>query len=1219
MFLLDAVEATEPPRLVFSASDLVTASECEYQALYRLDVKLSRRPKPDFPEDAMASRAADLGDVHEQRVLEQLEHTHGPWDRTTGTGVRRIDKAPTMDRATLESLAADTTEALRLGADVVFQATFFDGEFLGFADFIVRESDGRYAVWDSKLARHARVTALLQLAAYGDQLERLGFAPSPVATLVLGNLEHSEHPMPDLLPAFRELRTRFRRLTAEHRAAQTTVEWNQPGLRRCGKCDYCLEQVAAHDDLLLIGGMTAARRRTLMAEGITTMHQLAEQPAPAGENPDASLGRLREQARAQTGLLDFDGSASVGDHTVSYRLQPGQTIGDLPAPSDGDIFFDFEGDPLWQDPETGIWGLEYLFGVVEYDTGTPVFRPFWAHSRAGEKRAFLDFLAYVQQRRQRWPDLHVYHYAPYEKSALRNLSVLHTAGEDTVDAWLRESLLVDLYDTVRHSIRISEGSYSIKKLEPLYMGADGPRAGVTNAGASVVAYAIYCADRDAGNTEAAATTLASISAYNEYDCLSTLRLRDWLLGLAAGCPAPVAGPSNETATAVLPGTDAPEPEAYEPSAEELTLQSYLELDADFSSLPATEQSAARADHGAVAMVAAATGYHRREDKQFWWGHFDRLESPTEDWAETRGVFLVDSATVLEDWARPPRARTERRVVELTGTASDGTDLRPGTDWFRMYEAPVPAGADVPTGADGHPLPTARGGIFDTELLTVDVNGPTTVLTVAEKSTGKIPPYPQTPMALTPGRPIMTRSIRESLAELAREVGSALVVPSPAGNEDTVLPVITVPPRLPRHPGLDILRRATPRLATRDSLPPVTPDNAGRGDYIGAIIEAVADLDHSYLAVQGPPGTGKTHVGSHVIAALMARGWKIGVVGQSHAVVENMLGAAIGKAGVDPDRVGKKPKDPRTASPWSVTDDKKFASLLDSEGGALIGGTAWTMTGRQVPAGSLDLLVIDEAGQYSLANTLAVARAADRLLLLGDPRQLPQVTQGTHPEPVDDSALGWLSEGAATLPERLGYFLSDSWRMHPALCAKVSRLSYAGRLASAPAAALRHLDGAEPGVGTVLVDHRGNATSSAEEAAEITAQVGRHLRLRWDDGGYGPVRELGPQDILVVAAYNAQVNLIRTHLDAAGYDDVRVGTVDRFQGQEAPVVLVSMAVSAAEEAPRGMDFLLNRNRMNVAVSRAQWRTVIVRSPELTNFLPSRPEGLAELGAFVGLCG
>ncbi|HXD28203.1 MAG TPA: TM0106 family RecB-like putative nuclease [Arthrobacter sp.] len=1025
MFLLDTEQAgpagPDGPdgTLVFSASDLVIASECEFQSLYRLDVQLKRRPKPVFEDDAMAERAAELGDVHEQRVLAQLLTAHGPWDGERGTGVRQIDKAsPRMDRAALERLAADTTEALTRGADVVFQATFFDGEFLGFADFIVRDADGRYAVWDSKLARHAKVTALLQLAAYGDQLERLGFAPSPVATLVLGNLQHSEHPLPDLLPAYRERRDRFRRLTAAHRADPAPVEWGREDISACGRCDYCTEQVTAHDDLLLIGGMTVARRRKLIASGITTMHQFARQPAPAGEHPESALGRLRDQARAQTGLLDFDGTVDAGDHPVSYRLQPGHTIGSLPPASEGDIFFDFEGDPLWQDPETGSWGIEYLFGVIEHDTGTPVFRPFWAHSRAGEKRAFLDFLAYVEERRLRRPDLHVYHYAAYEKSALRNLSTTHTAGEDTVDAWLREGLLVDLFDTVRHSLRISERSYSIKKLEPLYMGGNLRGGDVKDAGASVVAYAHYCAALETGQPDEAARILDSIADYNEYDCLSTLRLRDWLLDLATDRPATGTGtgepgPHTGSATAVVPGTEAPATDApatgaYQPSAEELALQAYLQLDTDFSALDDGARERARADHAAVAMVAAATGYHRREDKQFWWGHFDRLESPVDDWSGTRDVFLVDSAEVLEDWATPPRARTQRRVLELTGTVSDGTDLRPGSSWFRMYDAPVPEGADVALDAEGLPLPRARGGIFDTVVETVETRGETTVLTVVEKSSGRIAPYPQTPMALTPGKPVMTVSIRQSLAELAREVGSRLAVPPPPGHDGGAPPVLRQAPPLPRHPGIDILRRRPPRLATLDRLPAVQPGAGGRGDYIAAITGAVADLDRSYLAVQGPPGTGKTHVGSHVIAALVARGWKIGVVGQSHAVVENMLTAAITKAGLDPDRVGKKPKDASVPHAWKVTDEKKFAALLESPEGALVGGTAWTMTGRQIPAGSLDLLVIDEAGQFSLANTLAVSRAAARLLLLGDPRQLPQVTQGTHPEPVDESALGWLS-------------------------------------------------------------------------------------------------------------------------------------------------------------------------------------------------------------------
>ncbi len=337
--------------------------------------------------------------------------------------------------------------------------------------------------------------------------------------------------------------------------------------------------------------------------------------------------------------------------------------------------------------------------------------------------------------------------------------------------------------------------------------------------------------------------------------------------------------------------------------------------------------------------------------------------------------------------------------------------------------------------------------------------------------------------------------------------------------------------------------------------------------------------------------------------------------------------------MDPRRVAKEVKhdDP---VPWTQCAKGDVEELLSKPGGALIGGTAWTMVGSSVPAGSLDLLVIDEAGQFSLANTMAVSRAAKRLLLLGDPQQLPQVTQGKHPEPVDESALGWLSDGYNTLPPELGYFLALSWRMHPELCSAVSELSYDNRLESASAAKERHLEGAAPGISCVYVPHTGNSTSSTEEAAEVVRQVQAHLGLTWLDPSTSAAsrsaetqsaesqpaegRPLEETDILVVAAYNAQVQLIKHHLRGAGLSKVRVGTVDKFQGQEAPVVIVSMAASAAGEVPRGMEFLLSRNRINVAVSRGQWRAVVVRSPELTNYLPTHPEGLENLGGFVALC-
>ncbi|GAA4663146.1 TM0106 family RecB-like putative nuclease [Arthrobacter cryoconiti] len=1208
MFLLESPAGGEES-LIFSASDLVTASECGYRTLRVLDEKLARASKPNFPQDAMLARAAELGDAYEAKVLAELVSEHGFWDPVTGRGVKIVDRVRDADGlptppswASLEAKREETLAALRGGADVVFQATFFDGSLVGFADFLVKQEDGSYAVWDTKLARHAKVSALLQLAAYGDQLGKYGIPVWPVTTLVLGDRSHSDHPMADLLPVFREHRNNFLALTQAHRSAPNRVTWEQTGITHCGRCNYCAEQIVLHHDLLLVNGMTGSQRRKLMAQGIITIDQLARLPEANANGP---LVRLRDQARMQLHLDKPDGtSVYVKDgsaHTVSFKVLPG-SISQLPAPCDGDIFFDFEGDPLWQDPLTQKWGIEYLFGTVEAPVpgsapGTKeVFKPLWAHSRSEERQALVDFIAYVQARRTQFPQMHVYHYAPYEKSALRNLSVFHGVGEDAIDDWLRTGLLVDLLDTVRHSLRISEASYSIKKLEPLYMGTNLRAGDVKDAGASVVAYAQYCAARDAAVTGDCAMAaeankiLASISDYNEYDCLSTLRLRDWLLSVGAAIVAPERAESTGALEDATPGTP-----AYEPSPEEQRLHDYLE------SLAAEKGHEFTADETAIALVSAAAGYHRREDKQFWWAHFDRLEKGPTAWKEERNMLVIDSVEILDDWAKAtPRARTESRTLRLTGQATEGSDFRAGTSWFGMYEAPLPEGLNEDTQAQ--PL---RAGLFNMTVME-DAGDPSapelTTLVVQEKSTQKVPSHTQLPSALTPDKPVPTKSIREALAALANEVGGML-------------------PSLPKHPGVEILRRARPRLFGGGALPCVE-QGPHPTDYIGPITDALRQLDYSYLAVQGPPGTGKTHVGSHAIAALVAEGWKIGVVGQSHAVVENMLRAAIEKAGVDPSKVGKKLAAAHDV-PWEITDEKQFAKLLTSEDGALIGGTAWTMTGANVPAGSLDLLVIDEAGQYSLANTLAVSACTKRLLLLGDPQQLPQVTQGSHPAPVDESALGWLSEGKATLEKHLGYFLADSWRMHPQLCAAVSRLSYDGKLSSAPAAQLRHLEGKPAGVETVLVQHNAsalgeNTQSSPEEAAEVVAQIQSHLGFTWTPGEGLPSRPLEQKDFLVVAAYNAQVHLVRSVLDAASLSGVRVGTVDKFQGQEAAVVLLTLACADPTAAPRGMEFLLNRNRINVAISRGQWRAIIIRSPQLSNFMPSRPAAMSELGAFIGLC-
>ena len=420
-----------------------------------------------------------------------------------------------------------------------------------------------------------------------------------------------------------------------------------------------------------------------------------------------------------------------------------------------------------------------------------------------------------------------------------------------------------------------------------------------------------------------------------------------------------------------------------------------------------------------------------------------------------------------------------------------------------------------------------------------------------------------------------------------------------------------------------MKRSTSNTKNVENLPFEVDFSGSDLPTVDAVHAAVRALDHSYVAVQGPPGAGKTFLASHVIARLVAEGAKVGVVAQSHAVIENLILACCARDGFDVSRaVRLRGKSMTPDAPWSEVSDSELVELISGAGGLLFGGTVWDyVSERRVPAGSLDVLVVDEAGQFSLTNTVAAARAARSVLLLGDPQQLPQVSTGVHPYPVDVSALGWLSDGAAALDPRFGYFLGESWRMDSALCERVSWLSYDGALASAAATAGRALQGVAPGVVSYPVEHAGCSVRSVQEAQAVVDCVRELLGREWVPAAGAEPRPLAAEDCIVVAAYNAQVDCVREALIAAGLADssgagVRVGTVDKFQGQEAAVVLVSLASSRVDSG-RGAGFVLSPNRLNVAVSRGQWQAVLVHSPWVARSVPQDVEEVLALSGFAGL--
>ncbi len=1234
--------------LVTSASDLTRAAECEFRVARDLDAKLGRLPAVDDEPDAMLARTATLGDAHELAVIADYRARFA----AAGAGTDAVLEIPRADRAGLdaiEPLAAQTLAALQAGVPLIVQGTFVDRDhspasgalnadgdgdaadtdaadiaiaFVGYADFLERMPSGTYRVLDSKLARRAKVTALLQLAAYAEQLERLGIAVDPEVALILGTGEHSIHRLDDIAPVLRARRARLHRLLRERMAADRPLAWRSEGVTHCRSCAWCTSEIAAHDDISQVAGLTGAQWQKLGAAGITTLSRLGAlddaetaEVASVSGIPRSTLDTLRLQASLQA-----QAAGAPAGSPPPVRVRTPAPLHALPAPSPGDLYFDFEGDPLYTEDDPARWGLDYLFGMVDTapDGGAGAFTAYWAHSFADERQALLDFLADVEARRANHPDLHVYHYASYERTHLRSLAARHGVGEDIIDDWLRSGLLVDLYPVVKNALRVGSPSYSIKYLEPIYWPEARVGAAVARGDDSVAEYVRARGLREQGDTAAWQQIIDDIGDYNRVDCESTARLAAWLRGLAAEHPMP----AHHAAESDADGDADAEADPRGPEIDDSPLRAaLLALAAGPDGLPVTDAERT-AEQRAYAYAAAAIDYHRREHKTFWWEHFDRLVAPLDEWADVRDVFVVapppgdpDAHHDQSPWGKTGRQRSLRRTVRLYGQWAAGSRPSVGgrSGPYAVYEQPAP----IPTGSRDRSARAARSvtleAVHDDHVV------------VSETLHSEADEYTALPVALTPSSPPDPGQQKPAIEAW----GAALV---------------EAHPDWPREPVGDLLRRVAPRTRSGGPLAPVTLAADGEPDRISAVTASLLDLDRSYLAVQGPPGTGKTHLGAHVIAALVREhGWKVGVVAQSHTTVEHVLASIVEKARLDPRLVAKAPKtgaDPAdyATAPYTVLGKADQLAAFAAEraadrtepggsgagrsgagrGGYVIGGTAWDFANPQrVGRRSLDLLVIDEAGQFSLAATIAASVSAQNLLLLGDPQQLPQVSQGTHPEPIDGSALGYLSDGHDVLPAELGYFLAETRRLHPALAGPVSRLSYEGQLHAHPSAAGRRLDGVEPGLHPVPVPHTGNATESVEEAAEVVAIIQRLIGTAWRPGTDRDTRPLTDRDVIVVTPYNAQQQTIRHALDAAGLHGTRVGTVDKFQGQEAAIAIVSLAASSAHEVPRGLDFLLNRNRLNVAISRAQWAAYLVHSPGLTDALPHTPQGVAELSAFIRL--
>ena len=926
--------------LRLSPSDVTAFLACEHLTTLSLAHARGEIDRPDV-ENEQAELIFRKGLEHERAYLEHL--------RADGKTVLELPD-PEGD---YDAAARATADAILKGeADVIYQGVLAHEHWRGVADFLLRQADGTYEALDTKLARSAKPAYILQLLFYNEQLGRIqGREPEHIHVL-LGNGEQQSFRPEEFAAYYRRVRSRLEQFVADPPPTEPYP------VDHCSICDFkalCDAWWDEVDHLTRVAGVYRTQVEQLRAAGITTLAALGRAPAepvPPGINPD-SWAKLREQAELQLHARE------TGQDI--YRLLPQQEDAGfalLPEPSPGDLFFDFEGNPFWDRDGS----LEYLWGILDVDGN---FTPLHAHDHDTERHAFEQFIDLVHARLREYPDLHVYHYAAYEITALKRLMGRYGTREAELDDLLRRGVFVDLLKVVRNGLRASRPGYGLKEMEAFL---DFERqAEVKDGGTSIVIFEQWMQTGEQA-------LLDQIDAYNREDCIATRLLRDWLLELK-----PQAGP-----IAPAPPPEEPKP-IPERKAERAELSAQL--------LGAGEE-----------LAAHLLDYHDRERKPVWWAFFDRIEmTPDELVEDPESIGQVElvsgpepvkksQAYVLSYPAQEHKIGQGQDVLDPATTDSAGEILELDRDERRLTLKRGPSLADVPL-----------------------------------------------PESLIPAGPYWTRDQEDALARFGRSLLA----------------------RDHRYPALESVLRREPF------------DRPVQTVELEEMKELVRSLDGRHLVIQGPPGSGKTWTSGRLIADLIARGNRVGVASTSHKAIHNLL-AAVEEAAAETGLGFKGLKKASGGNPESFYEGANVENVTASEDCVdcdLAAGTAWLFSNERHD-GTLDYLFVDEAGQVSLADALAMGTAARNLVLVGDPLQLDQVLQGTHPGGSDASVLKHLLGDDATVPPDRGLFLERTFRLHPDVCRYISEEFYEGRLEPAPEAAARTTP-LGTGLRYLAVEHEGN--------------------------------------------------------------------------------------------------------------------------------------------------
>jgi len=778
-------------------------------------------------------------------------------------------------------------------------------------------------------------------------------------------------------------------------------------------------------------------------------------------------------------------------------------------------------------------GLEYLFGATHFEDGEIEFSDWWAHDLAEERKAFEEFIDWAHARWKADPSLHIYHYAAYEVSTIKRLMGKFATREEQVDDLLRNQVFVDLYTVTRQGIVLGTPSYSLKYVEHLYM--DARDGEVTTSGGSIVAYHRWIESNESPDW-CQSEILKEIRDYNEVDCVSTWKLAEWLRSVQEEHNVEFVAPELPEAP-----SDRQQVARNSYNDDAVVLADQLIAQVESGDIGDQEQCRMQLLH------AWLLEFHWREARPVFWRKHAMAEMTDVELVEDQSC-LGALVRVDEEPEMIKRSFGYRYQFEPT----QQTKLHAGSKCFFA--------SDLTQG---------------TQIVELDQN----VGTLQLKLGPKAPPAPQT-LNLIPNEYISAKTIADAVFRYVNAWNTGRIISTAI---DDLLN--RRPPSITGHSDGELIDVGTP--------------------IADATVELIRRMDRATLCVQGPPGTGKTYTAAKAIVQLLQDGKRIAVTANGHKAILNVLAEVqrqMAELGIS-QRIFKAGGSREDAQEIGCDWISQSKGVVDELAGAacVVGGTAWVFS-REDLQGRFDYLFVDEAGQFSLANVVAAGCCADNIVLMGDQMQLAAPVQGAHPGESGQSALEYYLNGSATVPPEYGVLLNRTWRMHPNLCDFVSDAIYESRLGSHPNTANQKIHAKETGVALIAKPagiqflpafHEGNSQGSVEEVDLIARLFDELLESGYTDFDGNYHHQLSVDDILVVAPFNLQVRMLQERLGL----QARVGTVDKFQGQQSTVVIVSMCSSSIEDSPRGAEFLLNPNRLNVAISRAKALAVVVGNPAL----------------------